>query len=401
MDKRPRVLAFAYAAEPGRGSEPGAGWGVVRSLAQFADCVVLVGPEHVPAIRRWEQEHQPTGLSFIEVPEPRWAERARWHRTARFSLYLAWLRRAYHVGQQLHREAPFDVIHHITFATYWLPTPAVRFGVPCIWGPVGGAVTTPRSLWRLLGWSGVFDEILDALSVRTLARLPATRRTWRASTVRLLQNESTAKRLPRGLRGSSIVLNHALLVEPPCIHDATAGREIVALGVLESRKGFSLVIRALAFTPTDVVLTLVGDGPERRRLERLAQRLHVADRVNFVGWVAHDDAMRMLSSAAATVFAGLREEGGLALAEAMLIGVPVIVLANGGAATIAAQAVDKTRVALIEPGPVDSTARRMAEAMTHFSRAAATSSARTTLLSQEQARQMLFDAYAAALAPKS
>ena len=47
------MLVFAYACEPGRGSEPGAGWGIVRALAQVAHCTVLVGPEHGPGIDRW------------------------------------------------------------------------------------------------------------------------------------------------------------------------------------------------------------------------------------------------------------------------------------------------------------------------------------------------------------
>jgi glycosyltransferase involved in cell wall biosynthesis len=406
VEGRPRVLAFAYAAEPGRGSEPGAGWGIVRAIARFADCVVLVGSEHIPAIRRWEAQHRPSGLSFVEVPEPQWGRYAKRHRATRFLVYLQWLRRAYDVGQRLHREAPFDLVHHITFAVYWLPTPAIRFGVPCVWGPVGGAVTTPRSLWPLLGWVGVFDEILDAVAVRTLALLPATRRTWRDSKVRLLQNEATAQRLPSGLHGSSVVLNHALLVEAPhatphVCEPETRGKHVVTLGAIEARKGLSLVIRALAVTPPYVVLTVIGDGPERRRLERLARRLRVADRVSFVGWVPRGDAMRLLTSASAAVFAGLREEGGLALAEAMLLGVPVIVVANGGAATIAAHALDHTRVALIEPGNIDSATRRIGEAMTRFTRSPVAQSNRSPLLAQTEAQQMLVDAYAAALGTRN
>ena len=49
----------------------------------------------------------------------------------------------------------------------------------------------------------------------------------------------------------------------------------------------------------------------------------------------------------------MREEGGLALAEAMLSGAPVIVLAHGGARTIAERALDPSRVTLIEPAGVD------------------------------------------------
>ena len=95
----------------------------------------------------------------------------------------------------------------------------------------------------------------------------------------------------------------------------------------------------------------------------------------------------MLRGSAAVVFTGLREEGGLALAEAMLSGAPVIVLGNGGARTIAAAGTDATRVALIEPSGPNETARRMAEAMTMFSRTPPTTS--TPLLDQAAAKRVL------------
>ena len=45
-----RLLVFAYACEPGRGSEPGAGWGLVHAASSFANCTILIGPEHTAAI---------------------------------------------------------------------------------------------------------------------------------------------------------------------------------------------------------------------------------------------------------------------------------------------------------------------------------------------------------------
>jgi glycosyltransferase involved in cell wall biosynthesis len=73
--------------------------------------------------------------------------------------------------------------------------------------------------------------------------------------------------------------------------------------------------------------------------------------------------------ASSTVFTGLREEGGLALAEAMLIGTPVIVLAHGGARTIASSTTDPDRVVLVAPDDPRTTAIQIGRAMTRFSHA--------------------------------
>jgi glycosyltransferase involved in cell wall biosynthesis len=398
-EHRPRVLVFAYACEPERGSEPGAGWGLVRSVSEFADCVVLVGPEHGPGIRGRAPAPDGSLLQFIEIPEPIGAASAKRHRMTWFLLYLAWLRRADALGRRLHAQAPFDAIFHATYSTYWLPSPATRYNVPCIWGPVGGAVVTPFRLWPLLGFRGICGELLDLVSVTLMSWLPATRRTWRRATVPIVQNETTRGRLPEPIRATARVLNHAFFAEVPVIPASGRRREAglcLFVGSIVARKGPRLAVRALAYAPSDVRLLFLGDGHERRHLERLAKKLKVADRVTFEGQVPRSKVFTRLAEASAVVFTGLREEGGIALAEAMLLGVPVIVLAHGGAATVAAAATDPDRVALIPVGDIAVTARRMGEAMGRLSHAEASSSA--SLLDQEYWRSQLRGAFEEALA---
>jgi len=368
---RKRLLVFAYACEPGRGSEPGAGWGLVRALHAFADCVVLVGPEHIPAIRRWERQHSQCGLSFVEVPEWRWTISEPRHRFTRFVVYLDWLRRAHALGKTLHRQQPFDLVYHATYSAYWLPTPAVRYGVPSIWGPVGGAVVTPRALWNFLGWRGVVVELIDRIAVRVFSALPASRRACRLATVRVVQNEATRDRLPVSMRRSAVVLNHALFAEVPEVTSggrarAYRGQHCVFVGALDTRKGARLAVHALRHAAQTVHLDIIGSGTERQSLERLARQLGVAERTHFRGPQPREEVLRAVRNAAAAVFTGLREEGGLALAESMLVGTPVVVLAHGGAEAIAACTIDPDRVVLVRPTDSTSTAMRIGRAMSHF-----------------------------------
>lgn len=365
-------------------------------MARFADCVVLVGPEHGPGLRRRELEQGHLGARFIEIPEPIGAASAKLHRVTWFLLYLAWLRRADAVGRELHRQAPFDLVFHATYSTYWLPTPATDYGVPCVWGPVGGAVTTPRSLWPLLGFRGLCGELLDLVSVALMSLLPATRRTWARATVPIVQNHLTLERLPEAVRTRARVINHAFFTEVPPIHRRGQGGPCLFVGSLVARKGPRLAVRALARAPSDVRLEFLGDGNERRPLARLAKRLRVEDRIVFEGQVSRPDVLRRLAEASAVVFTGLREEGGIALAEALLLGVPVIVLAHGGAQTVAATATDPERVALIPPGSVERTARLMGEAMGRFQKARWVSNA--PLVDYDHWGEQLRSAFADALA---
>ena len=365
-----RVLMFAYACDPYRGSESAAGWGLSRAVASFADAVVLHGPDHRDNMRRWVDEHWGNSVEYLTVEEPSWCRLANRFRIGRFLSYMAWMRRAGAVAARLHEERPFDAVHHATYATYWLPSPVRTLDAPRVWGPVGGAVTTPVRLWPVLGWRGLPTEVLDLVAVRLASWLPATRATWRAVDIPLLLNPETVARLPRSVRNKAEILNHVLFLDHATLPRAPRRGEPLYLSPLEFRKGPELALRAFARAPSDLRLRIVGDGPERPRLEALSRRLGLAERVTFEGWVELEALPRVYAQAEAVVFTGLREEGGASLAEAMGCGAPVVVLAHGGAATVATCTTDPSRVRLVEPGSLNQTIDRLAEAMSEWPDAA-------------------------------
>ena len=127
-----------------------------------------------------------------------------------------------------------------------------------------------------------------------------------------------------------------------------------------------MALHGLANADPSVRMVVVGDGPERKAVNRLIDKLGIGDRVEMRGWIPYDDAQDLLDRACAVLFSGVREEGGIALAEAMLRGAPVIVLANGGAKTIAEAGIDQSRVSLVSPGSRQSIAAGLGEAMTRF-----------------------------------
>ena len=369
---KPRIIVIAYACEPGRGSEPGVGWGLVQSVARFAAPTVLVGPEHIEAIRHWEHKNPDSNILFQLVDEPGWARRlpheptdkSRKHLIGYFISYLGWQRNAARVAKRLHAAEPFQAVHHATYSVYWLPSPGRRLDIPLAWGPVGGAVTTPFSMWRALGAKGIFSELLDLVAVRLFSLAPSTRRTWRKAAVRIAQSDETRRRLGRPRR-ADILLNHVMFTEVD--REAKPRQDFMLfLSSFETRKGVRLAVRGLAEADPTVHMVVVGDGPERGALEVLVRDLGLADRVDLRGWLPYPEAMDLLDRAGAVVFAGVREEGGTALAEAMQRGAPVIVFANGGDKTVAEAAIDASRVRLIQPGSRDEIAKQFGAAMTHF-----------------------------------
>ncbi len=74
----------------------------------------------------------------------------------------------------------------------------------------------------------------------------------------------------------------------------------------------------------------MGDGPERGGLEARAAALGLASRVTFLGAVPPDRVAETLRHADVFAFPARHEGFGLAAAEALVLGVPVVVLDDGG-----------------------------------------------------------------------
>ena len=99
-------------------------------------------------------------------------------------------------------------------------------------------------------------------------------------------------------------------------------------------RGFARAATAL----TDVDLVLVGDGPQRNDLERLATELGVRTRVVFAGIRA--DVADWLRAADAFALTSVSEAASLTLLEAMATGLPVVVSDVGGNPEIVRAGVD-------------------------------------------------------------
>jgi len=81
-----------------------------------------------------------------------------------------------------------------------------------------------------------------------------------------------------------------------------SGEYIFFLGRLKNRKGVDLLLKALAQVPANgnVQLVIGGDGEERFALETLAAKLHLTDRVRFLGAVHGPGKIYLLQNALCT-----------------------------------------------------------------------------------------------------
>lgn len=114
---------------------------------------------------------------------------------------------------------------------------------------------------------------------------------------------------------------------------------VVTVAHLVERKRHALVLRALAQLPPTVAAeyVVIGDGPCRPALERLAAELGIAARVHFLGQLDHPRALAELARCHVFAMPGVEEPFGVAFVEAMAAGLPAIgTRGEGGPEDIAA-----------------------------------------------------------------
>ena len=142
----------------------------------------------------------------------------------------------------------------------------------------------------------------------------------------------------------------------PSLPAPPAGRRrIVVPRRLFPKNGVEFAVKAVPeiARQVDVEIAVVGDGPERASLERLASELGVADRISFLGARPHADMPGLLSSAELALFPSLMEATSVAALESMACELPVAASRVGGLPEI----VDEGVGTLFEPADPGSLAR--------------------------------------------
>ncbi len=330
-----KVLISAYTCAPNRGSEPGAGWNWSLAAAAENDVWVITRERNRPAIEAELAVRPHPRLRFVFVELPPWGLRLKkGERGIRyFSYYTLWQFAALRAARKLHAELAFDLVHHVTFANMWLPSLVGFVGAPFVLGPVGGGPRIPLRLYPELGVAGAAHETARR-GLQFASRLnPLTRASWSQAEMILVQNSETRAALPRRHRSRAVVRTNASVgrFSTPAVrtNGTGDGRHALMAGRLVPWKGASIALRAIARTP-GWALTVIGSGPDQRRLTALVEELGLQGRVTFIPWVAQPDLWDAMVRADALLLPSLRDDAPFVVAEAQAAGLPVVAFEQGG-----------------------------------------------------------------------
>jgi glycosyltransferase involved in cell wall biosynthesis len=366
-----KVLVSAYACEPDKGSEPGVGWTWALEISRWHEVWVITRANNRGPIEKALAARPLPNIHWVYFDLPRWAAFWKKGRRGVHAYYYLWQLGAYFVARKLHRKVGFDLVHHVTFANYWLPTFLALLPVPFVWGPVGGGESAPRGFRRCFSLRGKVFELLRDLA-RSLGQLdPFVRLTAQRARVGLATTEETALRLRElGCRKVMVLSEVCLPSEVIARLAGFAPRQsgpfrLVSIGNLLHWKGFELGLRAFArfqlCTPA-AEYWIIGNGPERKGMAKLAERLGVGERVTFWGAIPRQQVLEKLAECDVLLHPSLHDSGGWVCIEAMAAGRPVVCLDLGGPAV---QVTEQTGIKVPAISP-EQAVRDLAMAMLHL-----------------------------------
>jgi glycosyltransferase involved in cell wall biosynthesis len=363
-----KVLISAFGCAPDRGSEPGVGFQTVMAAAQHHDVWLLTTEHSAPPMHAvLDRDNRASRIHIEQINLGLKEERD----LVRFGLpgfhwhYDRWQRRAAARALKLDRKVGFDVVHHVTVSAYWLRAGVAALDKPLVWGPVGGAVSTPWRLTRELGLRGIVTDGLRVGIRPLLGRLPPSRAVQRRASIVLAQNAETAARIHTP--GHVHILSNATAVDVDSVALPRPRRDdLLFIGRLIPLKGLRLAVRTLRYLRHEgSVLRVLGDGPERRPVERLARRWGVANRIRFEGFVPRTRLLEIVAGAGALLYPALHDEASWSIAEALALGTPAVCLAHGGPAELTRLWADSP-AETVESSTPGETARRLSAAIDRF-----------------------------------
>lgn len=305
-----RVLRVSAGLDPAHGGPPvSTVTSCLAALAVGVETVVaaVYEPEGAELVARLEAG----GAEVVSFPLARHAPGLAWRWSVSPAL-SAWVRR--HAGG-------FDVLHAHgawTYTTLTTLLAGLRAGRPVVLSP-------HESLTDFdLGTSGPADALLKK----------AVRSWYRRSFAALVFASELEREASHGSKRRAAVIPHALeLPSAPAASTSNGTLRVGFLGRFDPKKNLDVVLEAL---PSGAVLHIAGDGTPEARAAAVdwARAAGVEDRTTWHGFVRGHDKESFFAGIDVLAMPSEFEGFGLAAAEALAAGVPVVVSRNTGIAPI-------------------------------------------------------------------
>jgi glycosyltransferase involved in cell wall biosynthesis len=343
-----RALLIVEAANPEWTSVPLVGWNLAQAIRKRTNSLIVTQVRNRDAFLRAGLE---LGRDFVVIDNERTARVLHWCGerlrggdgkgwtvvTALSSLsYYSFERKIWKLFRKRLLDGEFDLVHRITplspTSQSTIAGKLKKHKIPFLLGPLNGGVPWPA------GFGDVRTREREWLSrFRRLHRfMPYYSATRRSAAAIIAGSRYTLSELPANCADRSFLIaeNAADPKRFPFqsrkLEDATL--RVAFIGRLVPYKGADVLIEALARYrgPLKIEAIIIGDGPDRQKLQQLVSGYGLDTCVRFAGWVPQSQFSEILSDFHILALPSIREFGGGVVLEAMSLGLVPIVANYGG-----------------------------------------------------------------------
>jgi glycosyltransferase involved in cell wall biosynthesis len=344
------ILVLAYAISPTLGSEYSVAWNYVQNMSKDNKLIVLYGVcgknlGDVFDVEDYAKKHPNPNIRYVPIQPDKITDllnALNKRGVFVYSFYFAyrhWHKLAYKKTLQIVREEKVNLIHYLNPIGYREPGFLWKIDKPYIWGPIGGFENYALHLSRNMPFS-----MLMRFRFRTLANDLQKKLNLRVKQAILLTDvlltaTESQKSIVKALYGKDSVYLPEGAVTGDLLRPVNEKKfenlkmiELLAIGSLDARKNFSMILDALKKTKRkeSLHLNILGDGPERLMLMQKTMDFGLEGIVSFVGKIKRSEALNVISKSHLNIITSLGEENTTIILETMAQGVPTLTLDHCG-----------------------------------------------------------------------
>ncbi len=332
-----KILISAYACEPNLGSEIGVGWHWVLEMSKYFDLWVLTRQSNKHTIEPWIQKHPEfSNIHFLYYDWPKWARF--WKKGLRGvrTYYNIWQLSTNSIVKQTMQQNDIHIFHHLTYGNMLWKVSSYGQKQFFIWGPVGGLETIPKEYSQHYDLKSRIIEQIRRISTSCAPYGHSFRQRCKHADLILCKTEITRNKIPQKYANKSVLFTDVAADNVTFLPEAkqeTDVVEFITVGRLDAWRGFDLAIEALAEAKKinpKIHLTIVGNGPDKQRLENLISQNNLSDSVTLTGKVPMETYQQLMSKADVVINAALKEGAVTVSFDCMAMGKPLICLDTTG-----------------------------------------------------------------------
>jgi glycosyltransferase involved in cell wall biosynthesis len=369
---RLKVLILADTCNPEWPSLPIVGYKYAKAIANYADVVVVTQIRNKPNIERYGIGN--ANVIYIDTekvaaPIYKLATALRGGTGKGWTMQMAmdypsYLAFEWFTWRKFRKElfqGEFDLVHRITPMTPTLPSFIAKdCPVPFLLGPLNGNLPWPRQftaeLKREKEWLSRFRDFYKLL--------PFYRSTYHNSSAILAAFDHTVSDIIESVK--PVTINFPEVgIDPEVFSNSKRQLKskftVLYVGRLVPYKLPEVVIRSFAASPIlqEHKLKIVGEGPERSRLEKIISEHNLSNCVELTGQKKQSEVSDLMHQAEIFAFPSIRELGAGVVVEAMACGMACVVVDYGGPATL----IDSDRGVKVAMGNLEELTQRFRKEM--------------------------------------